>query len=106
MEILSSAFGVFAVLFLIAFTVEALAQVVKDLFAFVIPDEVEENAIRLIVAGISVAYSFNLGVDFFVLFGYNGIWPWVGILSTGLLCSRGANIVHDLVFNKWLKKEV
>ena len=48
-----------------------------------------------LVVGVIVAV--NYGLDFFSLFGLEGQIPYVGAVLTGLILSRGANIVSDVL---------
>lgn len=54
-----------------------------------------------LVAGAGLSWNYN--VDVFRLVGLQGNVPVVGPLVTGLLASRGSNIVSDLVgrINSW-----
>jgi len=54
---------------------------------------------------ISVAYD----IDLFKIVGLEGQWAWVaylGALLTGLIMSRGANVVNDIIdrLNAWKRK--
>lgn len=56
-----------------------------------------------LVAGAGLAWNYN--VDVFTLVGLEGNIPIIGTIVTGLLASRGSNIVADLVarINSWKK---
>lgn len=56
-----------------------------------------------LVAGAGLSWNYN--VDIFTLVGLEGNVPLVGTIVTGLLASRGSNIVNDLLerINAWKK---
>ncbi len=53
------------------------------------------NRLGAIVIGLLVAFGANL--DILALFGINVVIPYLGIVLTGILVSRGANYMHDLI---------
>jgi hypothetical protein len=57
----------------------------------------------IIVAEVLV---FGAGMDMFVLIGLPLRIPYVGLALTGLLISRGANFVHDLLAKIANTKEI
>ena len=58
-------------------------------------DKVDVNRIGSAILGILLCVLAN--VDFFALVGVELSIPIVGIVLSGLLVSRGANFVHDLL---------
>lgn len=54
-----------------------------------------------IVLGLVVAINYK--IDVFVLVGLEGQVPIIGQILTGLIISRGSNVVHDVVdlLNSW-----
>lgn len=54
-----------------------------------------------LVAGAGLSWNYN--VDLFTLVGLNGQVSIVGPIVTGLLASRGSNIISDLIgrINSW-----
>jgi len=79
-------------LLVIAATVEALWETLK---MFWDGEKVDANRIGSAVLGILLCILAN--VDFFVLVGVELSIPIVGVILSGLLVSRGANFVHDLL---------
>lgn len=79
-------------LLVIAATVEALWETLK---MFWDGEKVDANRIGSAVLGILLCILAN--VDFFVLVGVELSIPIVGVVLSGLLVSRGANFVHDLL---------
>ena len=79
-------------LLVIAATVEALWETLK---MFWDGSKVDLNRIGSAILGILLCILAN--VDFFALVGVELSIPIVGIVLSGLLVSRGANFVHDLL---------
>lgn len=87
----------------VALTVESLVNIVTNIQ--------EKNtswkywlALALsLLAGAGLSWNYN--VDVFSLVGLEGNIPLVGPIVTGLLASRGSNIVNDLIdrINAWKK---
>lgn len=48
-----------------------------------------------IVVGVLVAFTY--GLDLFAVLGFDAAVPYVGIVLTGLVFSRGANYVADIL---------
>ena len=79
-------------LLVIAATVEALWETLK---MFWDGSKVDINRIGSAILGILLCILAN--VDFFALVGVELSIPIVGVVLSGLLVSRGANFVHDLL---------
>ena len=79
-------------LLIIAASVEALWETLK---MFWDGDKVDVNRIGSAILGILLCILAN--VDFFALVGVELSIPIVGVVLSGLLVSRGANFVHDLL---------
>lgn len=45
---------------------------------------------------ITIIIAFGTGIDFFELVGLPLLLPYIGSILTGIIASRGANILHDL----------
>ena len=56
-----------------------------------------------LIAGAGLSWNYN--VDLFTLVGLQGNIPLIGTIVTGLIASRGSNIVADLIdrINSWKK---
>lgn len=46
---------------------------------------------------VSISLALATGMDLFKLFGISQNIPYLGIILTGLLLSRGSNFIHDLL---------
>jgi hypothetical protein len=79
-------------LLIIAASVEALWETLK---MFWDGSKVDINRIGSAILGILLCILAN--VDFFALVGVELSIPIVGVVLSGLLVSRGANFVHDLL---------
>ena len=79
-------------LLIIAASVEALWETLK---MFWDGEKVDLNRIGSAILGILLCILAN--VDFFALVGVELSIPIVGVVLSGLLVSRGANFVHDLL---------
>lgn len=52
---------------------------------------------RIGAMAIGLLLAFGTGLDIMAMFGVSMKIPYVGIIFTGLLISRGANFVHDIL---------
>jgi hypothetical protein len=86
--------GTFIQILILATLAEALTDTVKWFFAA--PDKAElRNRLIALVLGILVAVGTKL--DLFFASGIPIFIPWLGTILTGVVLSRGANIVHDII---------
>lgn len=46
---------------------------------------------------IGILLSISTGTDILCIVGINTRFPYIGVILTGILISRGANFIHDLV---------
>lgn len=75
-----------------AIVVESVVDIIKDVF---VNKTVMWQKIVSIVLGIVVAVGF--GVDLFAMFGLTSTIPYLGTVLSGLLMSRGANYINDIL---------
>lgn len=52
-------------------------------------------ALRCISAVIAIAYAFNMDLDIFKILGFSSKVPYIGIIASGIIASRGSNSIHD-----------
>jgi hypothetical protein len=77
---------------LVAFIVEALIHTLKPAYD---PDKGwNKDALFALIVGVLVCSLTN--VDLFSAVGLNIQIPYVGAALTGILASRGSNVVHDI----------
>ena len=72
--------------------VEAVVEVIKSIYE---NGKINKTVILSIFVGL--LFAFTLGVDLFSLLGIDTHIAYVGTVATGLIVSRGANFVHDLI---------
>lgn len=73
--------------------VEALIQTVKPVY-----DKDKGWSLDVIITlVVGELVALGLGVDIFAAVGLTSFVPYVGMVLTGILISRGANLVHDLM---------
>lgn len=75
-----------------AIVVESVVDIIKDVF---VNKTVMWQKIVSIVLGVVVAIGF--GVDLFAMFGLTSTIPYLGTVLSGLLMSRGANYINDIL---------
>ena len=46
---------------------------------------------------VSLVICIDVEIDILNLLGINTTWPFVGIILTAILISRGSNFIHDLI---------
>lgn len=87
-----------AQLVVVAILIEAIWENIKMIY-----DKNKFNISMLgsLILGIVVCVIF--GIDIFPIVGLNAIVPFIGSIFTGIIVSRGANFVNDLL--KRLKGE-
>ena len=82
--------------------IAVFAEAVWDNITTLLPAELPPWADRAGVMVLAVFFCVTTGADLFETFGL--YLPWSsGAFFTGILCSRGANYIHDLASN--LNKE-
>jgi hypothetical protein len=76
---------------IVALVAEAVWETLKMVW-----DNGKVNADRIGAIIISVIVAVSAGADIFSLVGLPLNVPYVGMIFTGLIASRGANFVHDI----------
>ena len=88
-----------------AIVVEALVEYGKSIGRAFVAGEVKTAVTQLAAIGLGVLLCFACGGDLFAAVGVSFTWPWLGVVLTGVLISRGANYVSDFI-SKLQRKEV
>lgn len=88
----------FAQLIVVAILIEAMWENIKMIYD---KDKFNISMIGSLILGVVVCVIF--GIDIFPIVGLNAVIPFVGSVFTGIIVSRGANFVNDLL--KRLKGE-
>lgn len=81
-----------ATIFILAFTVEAIIEYSKLIF---IDKKVNWKQLGAIVLGVLLA--LLAGVDLFAIVGVEFVVPYVGVVLTGIIFSRGSNYLADFI---------
>lgn len=79
------------IIFVMAFLVEALVEYGKLIFT----KQINWTQLAALLLGVGVAFLFN--ADMFRLLGIPLVVPYAGVALTGILGSRGANYLADIV---------
>ncbi len=82
----------FTQLALVAFLVEAIIQTIKPVYD---PEKGWNRDALLALAG-GIVLCVLTGVDLFKQLGLPIPIPYVGPMLTGIIASRGSNVVHDI----------
>ena len=76
---------------IMAILVEAIWETLKMVWQ---EGKLNINQVGALVVGLVVAFSINL--DIFIAVGLEIVFPYVGVVASGILISRGGNYIHDL----------
>ena len=83
-----------ALILMLAVTAEGLVEYGKSVGKAL----VERQAVTQIGAVIvSVLLCFAAGADLYAAIGVELVYPWIGVLLTGIFASRGANYISDFI---------
>ena len=88
--------GIILVLVL-AVLVEALIEYAKTIGKMVTDGDIKTAVTQMVAIVVAVALCFATGADLFTAVDITFTWPWIGVVLTGVLGSRGANYLSDLV---------
>lgn len=81
----------------LAVITEALVEYGKSIGRTFINKEYKTAVTQIVAVAASVLLCFAAGADLFQVVGINFAWPWVGVVLTGILGSRGANYLSDFI---------
>ena len=81
----------------LAVITEALIEYGKSIGRAFIEKNTKTAVTQLVAIAASVLLCFAADADLFQVVGINFTWPWVGVVLTGILGSRGANYLSDFV---------
>lgn len=73
------------------FLVEAVWENLKMIWQ---NGHIEFDKVGALLVGLIIA--FTIQVDIFLVIGLDPLIPFVGVVATGILISRGGNYIHDL----------
>lgn len=86
-----------ALIIALAIITEALVEYGKSIGKAFAGNDIKAAVTQVIAIMASVLLCFAAGADLFKFVGINFTWPWVGVILTGILGSRGANYLSDFV---------
>lgn len=55
-----------------------------------------------LAVGLALSFAYQLDI-IYEAFGYMAVWPWIGVVITGLAIGRGSNYLHDF-WSTYLQK--
>ena len=80
-----------------AIVVEAFIEYVKTIGKAVKEGGWKTAVTQATAIALGVLLCFMTGGDLFVVVGITFVWPWLGVILTGIIISRGANYVSDFI---------
>lgn len=81
----------------LAIVTEALVEYGKSIGKAFAGNDIKTAVTQVAAILASVLLCFAAGADLFQVVGITFAWPWVGIVLTGILGSRGANYLSDFI---------
>lgn len=81
----------------LAIVTEALVEYGKSIGKAFTSKDFKTAATQVVAILVSIALCFAAGADLFQIVGIQLAWPWIGTVLTGILGSRGANYLNDLI---------
>lgn len=85
----------FILILVMAIVVEALIEYAKTIGKAFAGGESKTAVTQLAAIALGVLLCFMTDGDLFAVIGIAFNWPWLGVVLTGVLISRGANYVSD-----------
>lgn len=80
-----------------AIVVEALIEYAKSIGKAITDGGWKTAVTQCAAIALSIGLCFAVGGDLFAGLGINFAWPWIGVVLTGIIASRGANYVSDFI---------
>lgn len=81
----------------LAVLVEAFIEYAKSITKMFSDKDIKTAVTQFIAILIGVALCMAAGADLFAALGIAFAFPWIGIVLTGILISRGANYMSDFI---------
>lgn len=81
----------------LAVLVEAFIEYAKSFIKMISDKEIKTAITQVIAIVVAVALCMAAGADLFVALGIAFAFPWIGVVLTGILISRGANYMSDFI---------
>lgn len=81
----------------LAIVTEALVEYGKSIGKAFAGKDIKAAVTQVAAILTSVLLCLAAGADLFQVIGIDFSWPWIGYVLTGILGSRGANYLSDLI---------
>lgn len=81
----------------LAVLVEALIEYAKTIIKMFSDKDIKTAVTQFIAIVVAVLICLAAGADLFAALEIVFVFPWLGVILTGILISRGANYVSDFV---------
>ncbi len=81
----------------LAIIVEAVVEYGKSIGKGLCEGKWKRAVTQLCAIALAVVLCFAAGVDVFAVVGLQFAWPWLGVVLTGIVISRGANYTSDFI---------
>lgn len=81
----------------LAIVTEALIEYGKTIGRAFVGNDTKTAVTQIVAIVVSVLLCFAAGADLFQVAGITFAWPWIGVVLTGILGSRGANYLSDFI---------
>ena len=81
----------------LAIVVEAFVEYGKSIGKALCSSEWKTAVTQLVAIVVAVLLCVATGADLFAAIGMMFAWPWLGVVLTGIIISRGANYASDFV---------
>lgn len=81
----------------LAIIVEAVVEYGKSIGKGFAEGQWKTAGLQLAAIAVAVVLCFAADVDVFAIIGLQFAWPWLGIVLTGVVISRGANYTSDFI---------
>lgn len=82
---------------IMAVTVEGLVELGKSIGKAVLDGDRKTAATQLAALAVSCALCLAAGADVYAALGVTFAAPWLGMVLTGVLASRGSNYIADFI---------
>ena len=86
-----------ALIVMLAVTVEALVEYGKSVGQAIVERQAKTAVTQIGAVIVSVLLCFAAGADLYAAIGVELVYPWIGVLLTGIFASRGANYISDFI---------
>ena len=81
----------------LAIIVEAVVEYGKSIGKGFAEGQWKTASRQLAAIAVAVVLCFAANADVFAIVGLQFAWPWLGVVLTGIVCSRGANYTNDFI---------